>query len=129
MQNAELDAPAFCILHSPFVMPRVAITGIGIISPFGRGKRAAVEALRAGRSGVRLIESIDTAALNCKIAGEVPREAHEGLVKGNDRFTRFALIAAEEAAEQAGFAGAGFDPERVASIIGTGIDRKSTRLN
>ena len=72
-------------------MRRVAITGIGIVSPFGRGKRAAVDALRAGRSGVRLIESIDTAALNCRIGGEVPREAHEGLVKGHDRFTRFAL--------------------------------------
>src|ERR1041385_6563494 len=100
---------------------RVAITGIGIVSPFGRGKRAAAEALRAGRSGVRRIESIDTAGLNCKIGGEVPREAHEGLVKGNDRFTRFALIAAEEACEEANFAGAGFDGERVGSIIGTGM--------
>jgi nodulation protein E len=102
-------------------MTRVAITGIGIISPFGRGKRAAVDALRAGRSGVRRIESIDTTALNCKIGGEVPREAHEGLIKGNDRFTRFALIAAEEACEQANFSEANFDGERVGSIIGTGM--------
>src|SRR5947208_3019981 len=102
-------------------MPRVAITGIGVVSPFGRGKRAAVDALRAGRSGVRLIESIDTAGLNCRIGGEVPREAHEGLVKGNDRFTRFALIAAEEAVDEANFAAANFDPERVGSIIGTGM--------
>jgi nodulation protein E len=100
---------------------RVAITGIGIVSPFGRGKRAAVEALRAGRSGIRRIESIDTAALSCKIGGEVPREAHEGIVRGHDRFTRFALIAAEEAVAEAGFAGAGIDPERVGSIIGTGM--------
>ena len=102
-------------------MPRVAITGIGIVSPFGRGKRAAVDALRAGRSGVRLIESIDTAALNCRIGGEVPREAHEGLVKGHDRFTRFALIAAEEAVEEARFAAGNFDAERVGSIVGTGM--------
>ena len=102
-------------------MTRVAITGIGIISPFGRGKAAAVEALRGGRRGIRLIESIDTAGLNCRMAGEVPPEAHEGLVKGHDRFTRLALIAAEEACEQAAFAGAGFEPERVASIVGTGM--------
>src|SRR5437763_17006169 len=121
MQNGSASDSAFCILHSAFVMPRVAITGIGIVSPFGRGKRAAAEALRAGRSGVRLIESIDTAALNCRIGGEVPREAHEGLVKGNDRFTRFALIAADEAAEQANFAAANFDAERVGSIVGTGM--------
>ncbi len=102
-------------------MRRVAITGIGIVSPFGRGKRAAVDALRAGRSGVRLIESIDTAALNCKIGGEVPRNAHEGLVKGHDRFTRFALIAAEEAVEEASFVNGDFDAERVGSIVGTGM--------
>jgi nodulation protein E len=102
-------------------MTRVAITGIGIISPFGRGKRAAVDALRAGRSGVRRIESIDTAALNCKIGGEVPGHAHEGLVKGGDRFTRFALIAAEEACEEANFGAAAFAGERVGSIVGTGM--------
>jgi nodulation protein E len=100
---------------------RVAITGFGIVSPFGRGKTAAVEALRKGASGVKRIESIDTTALNCKIGGEVPKEAHEGLHRGNDRFTRFALIAAEEAAEQAKFAESGIEPERVAANIGTGL--------
>jgi nodulation protein E len=102
-------------------MTRVAITGIGIVSPFGRGQDAALGALRQGRSGIRVIEQIDSAPLHCKIAGEVPREAHEGLIKGYDRFTRFALIAAEEAAGQANFREAGFDPERVAAVIGTGL--------
>ena len=102
-------------------MRRVAITGFGIVSPFGRGKQAAVTALRNGASGVKRIESIDTSALNCRIGGEVPKEAHEGLHRGHDRFTRFALIAAEEAAEEANFAGSGIEPERVAANIGTGL--------
>lgn len=102
-------------------MSRVAITGIGLVSCFGRGKAAALDALRAGRSGIRRIESIDASSLLCRIAGEVPREAHEGQYKGADRFSRFALIAAEEAAEEAGFAAAGFDPERVGALIGTGL--------
>jgi nodulation protein E len=100
---------------------RVAITGFGIVSPFGRGKAAAVDALKAGRSGIKRMESIDTSALNCRIGGEVPAEAHEGLHRGNDRFTRFALIAAEEAAEQANFANSGVEPDRVAANIGTGL--------
>jgi nodulation protein E len=100
---------------------RVAITGIGIVSCFGRGKAAAVDALRNARSGVRLIESIDTTALNCKIGGEVPREAHEGLHRGNDRFSRFALIAAEEAAEQANYTNIKLADDRVGSLIGTGL--------
>ena len=100
-------------------MTRVVITGFGIVSPFGRGRGAALEALRAARSGVRTITSIDASALNCRIAGEVSAEAHEGLHRGHDRFTRFALIAAEEAAEMAG--DLGLEPDRVGALIGTGL--------
>ncbi|HXG57816.1 MAG TPA: beta-ketoacyl-[acyl-carrier-protein] synthase family protein [Thermoanaerobaculia bacterium] len=99
---------------------RVAITGIGLITPFGRGKEAVLESVRGARSGVRTIESIDASTLQCRIAGEVPAGAHEGLHRGHDRFTRFALIAADEAAAQAASADA-FDPERVGVIIGTGL--------
>jgi nodulation protein E len=98
---------------------RVAITGIGIVSPFGGGKEAALEALRAGRSGIRTITSIDASTLHCRIAGEVPLEAHQNLHRGHDRFTRFALIAAEEAAAQAG--DLGVDPHRLAVLLGTGL--------
>lgn len=100
-------------------MTRVVITGIGIISPFGRGKAAALAALREARSGVRAISSIDASALNCRMAGEVPGEAHEGLHRGHDRFTRFALIAAEEATAQAG--ALGVEEERIGVLIGTGL--------
>src|SRR6266496_3836932 len=79
---------------------RVAITGIGIVSPFGRGKAAACDAVRLGRSGIKRIESIDASALNCRMAGEVPAGAFE---PGKfDRFTNLALTAAEEAVQQAG---------------------------
>ncbi len=110
------------IFNSP-VSPhprRVAITGLGLITCFGSGKAAALDAVRNGRSGIRVIASIDPSALVCRIAGEVPREAHEGRETG-DRFTRFALIAASEAAEQAGFDGGSFAPDSVGAIIGTGL--------
>jgi len=99
---------------------RVAITGLGIISPFGRGRDAAREAVRAGRSGVRRITSIDTTSLTCHIGGEVPPVAHAGEFRGFDRFSRFALIAAEEAADQANLRGA-VEPQRFGVIIGTGL--------
>lgn len=99
---------------------RVAITGLGIISPFGRGCAAALDALRNARSGIRRIESIDTSALNNHIGGEVPAAAHQGAFKGFDRFSRFALIAAEEAAAQSKIRGA-VDPDRFGAIIGTGL--------
>jgi len=102
-------------------MRRVAVTGIGIISCFGAGKRAAADALRHGRSGIRTITSIDPSPLNCRIAGEVPQEAHEGQHRGFDRFSRFALIAAAEAADEANAASIGVAPDRIGSIIGTGL--------
>ncbi len=100
-------------------MNRVVITGIGIISAFGRGRIAALEALRAGRSGIRRITSIDSSTLVSQIAGEVPAGAYDEQHKGIDRFTHFALLAAEEAAEQARYEG--FDPLRVGTLIGTGL--------
>jgi len=102
------------------MISRVAITGLGIISPFGRGRDAALNAMRTSRSGIRRIESIDTSALNCRMGGEVPAGAHEGTFKGFDRFSRFALIAAQEAVEQAKIAGA-VEPSRFGVIIGTGL--------
>jgi nodulation protein E len=96
---------------------RVAITGLGIVSPFGRGKDAALDALRNARSGIRNITSIDPTPLHCRIAGEVPGELTEH--RGHDRFSRFALLAAEEAVAQAGDLGVA--PERIGVLIGTGL--------
>jgi beta-ketoacyl-acyl-carrier-protein synthase II len=121
MSGEAIQHSTFNIQHSR----RVVITGLGIISPFGRGRSAACLALRDGRSGIRRIESIDTSSLNCKIAGEVPLDAHQGLFKGFDRFSRFALIAAEEAMEQAKGRGV-VDPERFGVIIGTGLGGAET---
>jgi nodulation protein E len=105
-------------------MTRVVITGLGIVSPFGRGKNAALDALRQARSGVRTIASIDTASLNCRIAGEVPADAHEGTHRGHDRFTRFALLAADEALAQSGELQA--ESDRVSVIFGTGLGGSET---
>ena len=102
-------------------LPRVAITGIGIISPFGRGRNAALEALRNGRSGIRGIESIDASELTCRIAGEVPRDAIDTSAAKVDRFALFAILAADEAMLQAGLHSERPDSHRFGVIIGTGL--------
>ncbi len=99
-------------------MIRVAITGIGLISPFGRGCDAALDALRNARSGIRTITNFDSSSLICRIAGEVPVDLGDEH-RGHDRFSRLALIAADEALSQAG--SLGVDPERLGTIIGTGL--------
>jgi len=75
------------------------------------------------------MSSIDVASLNCKIAGEVPADAHEGEHRGFDRFSRFALIAAEEAASEARFAEIGVEAERIGAMIGTGLGGQETLDN
>ena len=52
-------------------LKRVVITGVGIVSPLGIGKEPFLEALLAGRSGVRRIERFDTTGFPVKIAAEV----------------------------------------------------------
>src|SRR5262249_51954201 len=99
---------------------RVAITGLGIISPFVRGRCGALVAVRNVRRAMRGLEAIDASGVNCRSGGEVPDDAHQGTFKGFDRFSRFTLIAAGEAVEQSRIAGA-VDPARFGAIIGTGL--------
>jgi 3-oxoacyl-[acyl-carrier-protein] synthase II len=51
---------------------RVAITGIGVVSPFGIGRECFWEHVSRGRSGVRAIEAFDTGGLPCRVAAPVP---------------------------------------------------------
>ncbi len=50
---------------------RVAITGMGVVSPNGVGNRVFAEAILAGKSGVRRIASFDASEIPVQIAGEV----------------------------------------------------------
>ncbi|HEX9164084.1 MAG TPA: beta-ketoacyl-[acyl-carrier-protein] synthase family protein [Thermoanaerobaculia bacterium] len=102
-------------------MTRVVVTGIGIVSPFGRGRDAAREALRSGRSGIRHITSIDASDLNCKMAGEVPPDTVDPQQRSFDRFARFALTAAEEATQQADYGSMGVGPDSIGALVGTGL--------
>lgn len=58
-------------------MHRVAITGIGAVSPNGIGRECFWAATRAGRSGVRRITRFDPSAFQVQVAGEVPDEFDE----------------------------------------------------
>ena len=58
-------------------MLRVAITGIGAVSPNGIGRECFWAATRAGRSGVRRITRFDPSGYLVQVAGEVPDEFDE----------------------------------------------------
>jgi 3-oxoacyl-[acyl-carrier-protein] synthase II len=94
---------------------RVAITGVGAVTPLGVGAGRSFERWVAGESGIedglgRCDEFAATDFLSKKEA------------RRTDRFTQLTVAAAQEALSQAGFEdGPPIDPERVACIIGTGV--------
>src|ERR1044072_2042337 len=54
------------------MLPRVVITGMGVVSPNGIGKEAFCRAILAGKSGVKRISRFDPSCLPVHIAGEIP---------------------------------------------------------
>src|SRR5947209_3609750 len=109
-------------------MRRVVVTGIGVVSPNGIGRKAFSEAIVEGRSGVSRIESFDTAGQAVKIAGEIKNfdvlpylGEHKKNAKLMSRAVGFAVGAAALAAEDAGLDSDRLDPERFGVCMGTGI--------
>jgi len=103
---------------------RVVITGLGVVTPCGIGVENFWKSMLEGKSGVSLIERIDTEKQAVKIAAEIkdkdfnpedyidPKEA-----KRMDRFTQFGIAAADEAIADAGLDEAGYDPYRIGVIV------------
>jgi 3-oxoacyl-[acyl-carrier-protein] synthase II len=105
-------------------MRRVAITGIGAVTPLGNDAKSTWEAALAGQSGVDYIRAFDASGFPVEIAGEVKDFNPEGLASSKDlrrldRNVLFALAAAKEALEDAGVNG--YDPERVGVVVGSGV--------
>ena len=100
---------------------RVVITGEGSISPLGLSSQSLWDNLIGGVSGIRLIKQFDTENLSVKIAGEIsdfnPSEFFDRKQERKlDRYTMFALVAAEEAIKQSGI-----DSSEAGVILGVGV--------
>ncbi|HEV2860378.1 MAG TPA: beta-ketoacyl-[acyl-carrier-protein] synthase family protein [Pyrinomonadaceae bacterium] len=112
-----------------FVKPRrVAITGMGCVTPLGLGREAYWGGLVRGESGIRRIESFDASSSPVQIAGEVRGFDWERELKAKDRrhvarTVPLALAAAREALEDAGLHPSDFTPEERRAfgvMLGTG---------
>jgi 3-oxoacyl-[acyl-carrier-protein] synthase II len=114
---------------------RVVVTGMGLVSPLGSGVEVVWERLLAGRSGLRNLPDEVVADLPAKVGGAVPTLADDPLAgfdpdratppkeqKKMDRFILFAMEAARQALEQAGWQALDANAqERTATIIGSGV--------
>jgi 3-oxoacyl-[acyl-carrier-protein] synthase II len=105
-------------------MKRVAVTGLGAVTPIGNDAKTMWDAAVAGRSGIDWIRSFDADGLPVRVAAEVKdfdpsHVASPKEVRKLERNVLLALAAAREAMDDAGLNG--FDPARVGIVFGTAI--------
>ena len=105
-------------------MRRVAVTGLGAVTPLGNDARSTWQAAVGGRSGIDWIRSFDASQFPVRVAAEVkdfdpssvvpPKEARR-----LERNVLLAVCAAKEAVDDARLDG--FDPTRVGIVLGSAI--------
>lgn len=95
-------------------MKRVVVTGLGIVSPFGRGVDYNWKNIVEGKSGIRKIEGVDLKDIPVQIAGQVPFGKEENQFdpdtvmapkdqKKVDKFILYGLAAGSDAIEDSGW--------------------------
>ena len=104
---------------------RVVITGMGVVSPIGSGDLF-WENVKRGTCGINFIESFDTTDFSVKIAAEVKdfnptlyMEKKES--KRMDRYSQFALAAADIAVKNSGINIEEVDSDRFGCIVGSAV--------
>ncbi len=105
---------------------RIVVTGIGAVTAVGATAAETWASLAAGQSGVGGISLFDPSRLSVRFAAEVSDWKPDAYMprkdaRRMDRYSQFAIVAAQEAASDAGF-GEGFGgSDRAGVMIGTGI--------
>ena len=121
---------------APVHRRRVAVTGLGLITPIGTGKEAFWTGVRSGRQGVVPVTRFDTSQLRTRIAGEVddfdPSDHFAPRRRSRyDRFAQFSIAAARLALEDSGLVigeGPGaVSSERLGVAIGSALGGVSGR--
>jgi 3-oxoacyl-[acyl-carrier-protein] synthase II len=110
------------------MLPRVVITGMGVVSPNGIGKEAFCRAILDGKSGVKRISRFDPTCLPVHIAGEIPEFDELAWVDARERkhvsrVVPLAIAASFEAIQDAGLNPANMTMEEkreIGVILGTG---------
>jgi 3-oxoacyl-[acyl-carrier-protein] synthase II len=106
---------------------RVVITGMGAVTPVGNDVATMWQSLLACKSGAAPITHFDASTFQVRFACEVknfdPLQFMDRKeAKRADQFTQYAVAAARQAMDDAGFGdGAGYDPLNTGVIIGSGI--------
>ncbi|HWI50029.1 MAG TPA: beta-ketoacyl-ACP synthase II [Rummeliibacillus sp.] len=114
-------------------MERVVITGMGVVSPIGNNIKTFWNNLISGESGISNIDTFDVTSHKTKIAGIIQDfDADKILGKKEarrlDRFSQFALAAAEQAWTDSKLDLECIDVERLGVYVGSGIGGINTLI-
>ncbi len=106
-------------------MRRVVITGQGAINALGRSVGETLNAMQNGVCGIGPLDLRDVDRLSVQIGGQVKNYDPESLFTRQeltlyDKFTQFALIAAQEAFDQSGLEITDALATRAGAVLGTG---------
>ena len=107
-------------------MRRVAVTGIGVVSPVGSELQTFWTRIREGQSGIGPITKFDASRIDSRIAGQVKEFDPDAFVpkkeqRRMDEFSLFGMAAADMAVADAGLADDGGDQTRKGVVVGSGI--------
>ena len=105
---------------------RVAVTGLGMVSPLGLNTADSWTGIAGGQSGINPITAFDARAFDTRFAAEVKGFDAENYLdrkeaRRMDRFAQFAAVAAQEACKQANLEPRAMDRYTVHVVIGSGI--------
>lgn len=114
-------------------MERVVITGMGVVSPMGNQVESFWSNLVQGTSGISYIDTFDTSKYKTKFAGVVKDFDADSIfgrkeARRMDRFSQFALVAAEQALIDSGLVLDEIDLERLGVYVGSGIGGIQTMM-
>lgn len=111
-------------------MRRVAVTGIGVVSPSGNDRHVLFDHLLSGQSGIRRLDHAFCERLIAPIAAPAQFNGEDYFpapkLRMLDRVSQFALHAASQAIHDASIAFDGEDKQRAGVFIGTGMGGSHT---
>ena len=105
---------------------KVAVTGVGALSPLGNSASDSWRAALSGQSGITKLTRFNTDAFSVRIGGEVKGfEITDYLpaktARHMDLFIHYGIAAGMQAIADSGIADSAFEPERIGVAIGSGI--------
>lgn len=110
---------------------RVVVTGMGALTPVGKGAPDYWNGLLSGKSGSRTITHFDTDKFATKFAAQIEDykasdHMDAKVARRMDKFCQYAMITSEEAIQDSGLDLDAIDLGRVATMIGSGIGGMET---